>query len=259
LTERGLTTIDQALAELDRLKATLSALRLMLEAMPQDPVDLAMTKALRGLYFEERDGDHNGLRYATDDVAGFDQIEVAWSKEYLWPFGAFTVRVWGKRRPAGEYKGSSWYDVAAVKMIEVPRKAATDDPDFARTLFALISTLEGFEPFREADIVPEYQPIKYPRPGEPCSYPNAALAYTAQMAKGGGLMFKDGTPYGLSDGGMVSWSASAAAGISKTINAIRAERGYPPLPTSDPPKPDAASLSPAERAACEALDKGAFW
>ena len=231
MTERRLTTIDEALAELERLRATLQALRLMPEVMPAHLIDLAMTKVLRELNFDERTDGPLGLRYITNDVAGFNRIAVAWSREYLWHRCALTVRVWGENRPASEFEGSSWYDMVALKILEIPYKAVTDDPEFARTLFALISDPTGFEPFQESGTLGEYRALKYPQPGEAHGWPGAALAYTAQIGKGD----------------------TTEAQVAREF----AQHG---LAIGEPCNVKSGELLTAEqRTACDALDKGAFW
>lgn len=222
MSESGLTTIDKALAEIDRLRETLLALRLMPESMPANPVDLAMSAALRRLNFEETK-DAFGSRYVTDNVAGFGRIEIAWSEQYSFIKNCVTVRSLGKTRetlPPLEKGDGDWthFAVSSSKLIEIPKQRLADSPTlFMFTLFCLIADPANYIEVREGHI-PE-------------------LTYTP-------------TPWPKAD-----WEPSEAV---RWAMEIQVAKGKPPI-ASALMKDSTADMTEAERKACELLDKGAFF
>jgi hypothetical protein len=178
-----LITIDHALAELDRLRATLCALRLMPKSMPKNPVDLAMTAALRGLNFTEAEK-VLGPAYVTDDVAGFDQVEVCWSDQYAFTRNMIVVRVIGQKR----FKTVPGYDSVAAKIIEIPRGCVgspkSPSLSFADQLFEMIACPEHFWPITE-DYQITAKPMEWPKIGMAFWWDEGCAALAKQKAKGG--------------------------------------------------------------------------
>lgn len=230
MTQRGMTTIDQALAELEKLRGTLQALRLMPETMPQNPIDLAMTKTLRGLNFEASPPPFND--YTTNDVAGFDEIEVAWSEHYAYAHGMVTVRALGKKKDCGRLS------VAVSKLINIPRGSVTGSAEFARTLFGMIAVPSNFVPMTEhSTLAVGPEPMKWPEPGMGYWWGGEPTALAAQLAKGPGGDYDD------------EWRKM-----------VRQAKANPKLEGARPDNTVLFSeMTEAERKACEELDKGRFF
>lgn len=268
MSESGLTTIDKALAEIDRLRETLLALRLMPESMPANPVDLAMSAALRRLNFEEKDG-ALGTRYFTDNVAGFDRVEIAWNEQYAFIRNVIVVRSLGQTRRKGPYESTVEFHAESEsgKLIEVPKPRLADSPvTFMATLFMLIADPANYEPIREACYVSatnDYKPTLWPKTGwVPSDVDRTRLEI--QVAKG-----KPADPGKISPfanpGKAPTPEQLAASLIGSTLadfrNAEQADRiakGKPPV-ASALMNDSAADMTEAERKACELLDKKAFF
>lgn len=156
-------TIDEALTQIDSLRNTLQALRLLPETMPVSPINLAMTKALRGLKFNEiSDLDISPL-YAVPGLAKFDRVDVGWSETFLYCHNAVAVRARGQKRL--ELDGREHWETVAIKIIEIPMRRLSGDLDaFPYVLYELVADATTFSPWTRdmSSQVIDWKPIRWP-------------------------------------------------------------------------------------------------